>query len=104
VVTWGFVPDNQPSVELVLRFKNSGFKLLWFDGNRQAALRAFQGRAKSKSSSEAEFYWRMHEFYLQMYRVETTNIIDTIKPTVIDPFDAQGNFKATTVQLEEMRQ
>lgn len=104
VVTWGFNPEHQLSVALVLQLKTAGFKLIWFDGNRQAALRAFQGRAKSKSSSDAEFYWRMHEFYLQMYRIETSNIIDAIKPTVVDPFDAQGNFKATAVQLEEMRQ
>jgi hypothetical protein len=41
VVTWGFNPEHQPSVSSVLQFKTSGFKLLWFDGNRPAALRAF---------------------------------------------------------------
>ena len=44
VVTWGFVPDHQPSIEAVLQFRNSGFKLIWFDGNRAAALREFQKR------------------------------------------------------------
>jgi hypothetical protein len=45
----------------------------------------------------------MHEFYLQMYRIEATNIIDAIKPALVDPFDAQGNFKLASVLLEEIR-
>jgi adenylate kinase family enzyme len=27
VVTWGFVPDHQPSIEAVLQFRNSGFQV-----------------------------------------------------------------------------
>src|SRR5882762_2856488 len=44
VVTWDFVPDHVPSVQSVLDFKKSGFKLVWFDGNRPAALQAFRRR------------------------------------------------------------
>lgn len=103
VVTWGFVPDDPASVSLVLQFRKAGFKLVWFDGNREAALRAFQERVKSKSSSEAEFYLRMHEFYLQMYRVEATKVIDALKPAVVDPFNAQGSFKLAAALLDEIR-
>jgi hypothetical protein len=94
VVTWGFNPEHQPSVSSVLQFKTSGFKLLWFDGNRPAALRAFISRGTVPEIA----------FYAQMYRIEASKIIDAIQPVVIDPFDMQGNFKSTTVQLEEMRQ
>jgi adenylate kinase family enzyme len=43
VVTWGFLPD-QTQTALVLQFRNAGFKWIWFDGNRKAALREFQKR------------------------------------------------------------
>ena len=43
VVTWGFLPD-QIQTALVLQFRDAGFKLIWFDGNRPAALRAFLKR------------------------------------------------------------
>jgi ATPase family associated with various cellular activities (AAA) len=94
VATWGFVPDHQASVSIVLQFRAAGFKLIWFDGNRPAALRGF-----IKRGTVPEML-----FYLQMYRIEASKIIDTVKPHVVDPFDVQGNFKATAVQLEEMRQ
>jgi hypothetical protein len=79
-VTWGFNPEHQPSVSSVLQFRAAGFKLIWFDGNRPAALREF-----IKRGTVPEIF-----FYLQMYRIEATKIIDTIKPVVIDPFDIQG--------------
>jgi hypothetical protein len=94
VATWGFVPDHQASVSIVFQFRVAGFKLIWFDGNRPAALREF-----IKRGTVPELL-----FYLQMYRIEASKIIDTIQPVVIDPFDIQGDFKATAVQLEEMRQ
>ena len=93
VVTWGFVPDDPISVSITLEFKNSGFKLLWFDGNRPAALWEF-----IKRGTVPEIL-----FYLQMYRIEASKIIDTIKPLVIDPFDALGNFKSTDILLQEIR-
>jgi len=94
VATWGFVPDHQASVSIVLQLKTAGFKLIWFDGNRPAALRAFLQRGTVPELL----------FYLQMYRIEASKIIDTIKPVVIDPFDAQGKFKATAILLAEMKQ
>jgi hypothetical protein len=93
VVTWGFVPDNPPSVALVLQLRTAGFKLIWFDGNRPAALREF-----IKRGTVPEMF-----FYLQLYRIEASKIIETIKPVLIDPFDAQGAFKSTATLLEEMR-
>jgi hypothetical protein len=93
VVTWGFNPEHQPSVSSVLQFRSAGFKLIWFDGNRPAALREF-----IKRGTVEEIF-----FYLQMYRIEASKIINTIKPIVIDPFDARGQFKSTALLLEEMR-
>jgi len=66
---------------------------IWFDGNRPAALRAF-----TKRGTVPEIL-----FYRQVYKIEATKIIDTIKPAVIDSFDAQGEFKFPAALLEEMR-
>jgi len=40
VATWGFVP-NDHQIGIVHQFIAKGFKLVWFDGNRPAALREF---------------------------------------------------------------
>jgi len=93
VITWGFLPD-QTQTALVLQIRNAGFKLIWFDGNRPAALREF---IKRESVPEVCFY-------LQMYRIETTKVVETMKPVIIDPFDAQGGFKSTAMLLDEIRQ
>jgi adenylate kinase family enzyme len=103
VVTWGFVPDHQYSVATVCKFKDKGFELIWFDGNRQAALKIFQTRAKQRSNSEADYDRQMEEFYLQMNRIEATKIVETLKPVVIDPFDAQGDFKPAAMLFDEIR-
>ena len=92
VVTWGFLPD-QTQTALVLQFRSAGFKVVWFDGNRPAALRAFQER---RTVSEALFY-------LQMYRIESTKVVERLKPTVINSFDADGQFKLAAQLLKEIR-
>lgn len=93
VVTWGFLPD-QAQTALVLQFRSSGFKLIWFDGNRPAALRTFQKR--HTVSEEA--------FYAQMCRIESTKVFHHIKPAIVDPFDGSGQFKSVKQLLTEMRQ
>jgi len=45
VVTWGFNPEDGPSLALLGHLRNAGSKLIWFDGNRPAALRAFRKRS-----------------------------------------------------------
>jgi deoxyadenosine/deoxycytidine kinase len=104
VITWGFNPQDPPSLELIRQLRNAGFKLIWFDGNREGALVRFEARAKSKSSSMAEYYLRMHEFYQQLYRIEASKIIETLRPVVVDSFDSQGQFKSAADLLEEISQ
>jgi adenylate kinase family enzyme len=93
VVTWGFGPDDEPSVSLVLQLRSAGFKWIWFDGNRPAALREFQKRATVQEIA----------LYVQMYRVEKSRIVERLKPTVINPFDDRGQFKPTKELLAEIR-
>ena len=93
VVTWGFVPDDELSVSLVRQFRTAGFDWIWFDGNRPAALRQFQNRATVQEIA----------FYVQMYRIEKSGIVERLKPTVINPFDERGAFKPTVELLAEIR-
>jgi adenylate kinase family enzyme len=93
VVTWGFNPDHEPSVQSVLYFKQSGFKLVWLDGNRPAALREFR-----KRGDVAEM-----RFHVQMHRIEHSKIIDRIKPSIINSFDELGQFKPVEKLLDEIK-
>src|SRR5690349_11817735 len=50
VVTWGFVP-NEKFIALINRLKTNGFKVIWLDGNRESARRAFVKRAEEHGSA-----------------------------------------------------
>src|SRR5437016_7749761 len=93
VVTWGFGPDCERSVSLVLQLRSAGFKWIWFDGNRPAALREFQKRATVQEIA----------FYVQMYRIENSRIVERLKPIGINSFDDNGQFKAAKELLAEIR-
>jgi adenylate kinase family enzyme len=93
VLTWGFGPDCDRSVSLVLQLRSAGFKWIWFDGNRPAALREFQRRA---TVSEGDLR-------VQMHRIEQSRIVERLKPTVINSFDDRGQFKPTEQLLAEIR-
>jgi adenylate kinase family enzyme len=93
VLTWGFGPDDEPSVSLVQQLKNAGFKWIWFDGNRPAALREFQRRATVQEIA----------FYIQMFRIEKSKIVERLKPIVVNSFNDGGQFKPTKELLGEIR-
>ena len=93
VVTWGFAPDDEASVSLVLQLRSAGFKWIWFDGDRPAALREFLKRGTVQEIA----------LYVQMYRIEKSRIVEQLKPTVINPFDDCGQFKPTKELLAEIR-
>jgi hypothetical protein len=70
-----------------------GFKLIWFDGDRAAALREFQKRG----SVPEQF------FHAQIERIETASVIEQIKPIIINSFDEGSQFKSTPRLLDEIR-
>jgi hypothetical protein len=92
VVAWGFVPD-QTQTTLVLQFRNAGFKVIWFDGDRPSALRAFQKRGTVSEEL----------FYLQMFRIENSKIGEKLRPTIINSFDNDERFRTTAELLEKIR-
>lgn len=82
VITWGFDPVPH-KINLVLLLKEHQFKLLWFDGNREAAFLAFQRRGTVPDLL----------FRLQVQNIDRMRVIEQIDPTVYDPFLANGKFK-----------
>lgn len=93
VVTWGFGPDDQASLNVVQLFREAGFQWIWFDGNRPAAFREFLKRGTVPEL----------DLYVQMYRIEKSRIVERLKPTVIDSFDERGQFKPANEILAEIR-
>jgi len=91
VATWGFLPNEQ-QVGAVKQFQVKGFELVWFDGNRPAALREFIRRGDVPEIL----------FYVQMYRIEESKVIQRIAPIVINPFDENGKFKDAAIILREI--
>jgi hypothetical protein len=91
VVTWGFLPNDE-QIGIVKQFKDRGFKLVWFDGNRPAALRAF---IKRRTVPE-------ELFYLQMFRIENSKAVQCIKPLLVNTFDQKEEFKDAATVLREI--
>lgn len=80
VITWGFVPD-EGQIGLVKYLENYGFRLIWFDGNRLAAFREYLKAGRPESP-----------FYLQMFRIEDSKVIERLNPLIINTFDGNGEF------------
>ena len=93
VVTWGFNPEDPPSLNLLHQLRSAGFKLIWFDGNRPSAMRAFRTRGTVSEELLAA----------QMQRIERSKIVQRLNPLVIDTFDERGEFKPAAQLLEEIR-
>ena len=91
VVTWRFFPDED--IAAVLQFRNAGFKWIWFDGNRPAALREFQKRGTVQDEL----------FHAQIDRVENSKIVERLRPTIINSFDQDGKFKPADRLLRDIK-
>lgn len=93
VITWGFQPGSDD--QTVIAIKNLNAKLIWFDGNREAAKRAFIKRGGVS----------IDLLDIQMGRINSVNIIETFNPISFNTFDDNGEFldKAEIVkQLTEL--
>ncbi len=91
VMTWGFVPGDR-HIEIINMLKDKyGFKLIWFDGDREAARKAFTSRSTAKGKDSLKF--SMEELNLQMLKIDSSNVIARISPQQVNTFDKRHNFK-----------
>lgn len=91
VISWGFVPD-EVQIETVNYLKrDKGFSLVWFDGDRVSAFREYLKAGRPENL-----------FYLQMFRIEESKVVERIKPLIINTFNNVGRFREKTEVVEEI--
>lgn len=83
VITWGFGPDMPAHTDIVHSLLQSGFKMIWLDGNREAAHREYTKRG-TVSEELLE---------LQMKQINNVDIASTFHPIFYNTFDENGTFK-----------
>jgi hypothetical protein len=84
VISWGFVPDGQLRVVLLLRAL--GFIWVWFDGDRESAHRAFAARG-----DVSEEDWQRQ---LAKIAAFIDPQLSALSPVIINPFNNEGRFRA----------
>lgn len=91
VISWGFWPgQDDPDIQ---KFRENGFKLVWFDGNRDAALREFLRRGPFPPEAA---------FHAQIKRINESRVIERLKPIRINTFTETGSFKTVEVITQEL--
>ena len=81
VLSWGFHPAG---TDQITAFRDRfGFRHVWLDGPRNAALRAFIERGTVE-----EKY-----FHIQMENIGNSNLVARMSPVIINPFDNEGRFR-----------
>ena len=108
VATWGFrpLPDENGVNDFdgVIMLRDVGFFVVWFDGDRPAALREFIRREREEDPTK-----RQVSFYKQMFYVESSGVVSALNAPQINTFDANGEFCApesitsTLLDLWEVR-
>lgn len=90
VITWGFLPDHANVLSVVKTILEYQPLFIWFDGNRPAARREFVKRGTVQENL----------FNLQITRIDNTQIIRQLSPTLFNTFNADGIFldKSFTVE------
>ena len=89
VITWGFVPTQDD--QKIIYLQTIGYKMIWFDGNRDAARKAF-----NKRSTVPEYL-----FDIQMRRIEEMDL-NKFKPLEYDTFDSNSNHKDKDIICREL--
>jgi len=88
VITWGFMPGQDEAA--ISSLQQLGFQLVWFDGDREAALNAFKRRG----------FPPIQLFHAQMRRIEKLDL-DAFKPHCVNPFK-EGEFLAREIIAERL--
>ncbi|MGB7621851.1 MAG: hypothetical protein WBN92_05830 [Terriglobia bacterium] len=89
VITWGFHVAHSGDVRFL---KEQGYFLVWLDGDRPSALRAFITRATVPEVV----------FYLQMFTIESQSVVAQIAPhAFLDPF-REGKFRSKSEIAQEL--
>ena len=92
VITWGFGFFSRPLVE---NLRKNGFVLFWLDGDRVASFKTFMQRDKHDTRSE-------YEYYSQLMGIIASDIVERLKPIVINPFTKSSELRPTAQVAEKI--
>jgi hypothetical protein len=87
VITWGFVPSDND--DIVIALQTLGYRMFWFDGNRDAARREFLKRNDIPEDL----------FNIQLGRIEQMDL-NKFGPIRFNTFDDSGEFLDKEVIIE----
>lgn len=91
IISWGFKP-TPTEFSLIKIFNSCGFKTIWFDGNRSAALKEYLKR----NTAPEEL------FHIQVSAIDSANTIYNLSPIVYNTFEVSGQFKSLSNILREI--
>jgi hypothetical protein len=90
IVTWGFVPTAQLAAVLFMR--ELGFEWVWFDGNRDAARRAFCRRGTVPEAA----------LDVQLAAIDQHIDLEQLRPRLLNTFDTAGDFRPLREIADEL--
>ena len=90
VFTWGFPTSYRRFIHDT--FLPFNFRWFWFDGDRRAALTAFNNRGTVEEE----------HFHAQIARIDIANLPGALAATVYNPFQPNGEFKLYSVIASEL--
>lgn len=100
IITWGF-PAQDIETNIIIHLKNRGFKLFWFDSDRNSALNAFIIR-EIKKNPAVVIQEKISAFHDQVSRIDAFQVISKIQPIIINPFNEEYRFKKPDEILKEI--
>lgn len=100
VVTWGFVPNEQQT-RMVENLRDDGFKLIWIDGDRDAAQREFIKR--DSQYGEEYLMAQLGALKVQLQNIENSGVIKRINPKIYNTFDREHTFKDIKIIVKEIQ-
>jgi adenylate kinase family enzyme len=91
IISWGFAPQDFVT-EVVLKLKSNEFKFIWFDGNRDAARKAFNNRGDVSEEL----------LNVQLERIDNYDVIGKMNPVIYNTFQENGEFKKKEVIIQDL--
>lgn len=97
VGTWGFMP-NETQFVVIDYLRKNGYVLFWFDGDRKIAFNHFIERERKNNREIIA----IEEFNRQIARIDEANVINRLKPIILNPFEENGSFRRPEVIIKDI--
>jgi hypothetical protein len=88
VITWGF-PCHDPYFSFLNTLRAGGFIIVWLDGNRVAAHKAFMKRGQNNINLDINLY--EYAFITQIQSIDSSNAVNRLQPDLnLNTFTKKG--------------